>query len=114
VPWRVRLSGPALRDFDGIIEWTARQFGAAQAERYEALIAAAFDRLREGPFQPLVQASTAGEDIRCLAVMDGRRRARHVVFFTWTAGPDHGRVVILRILHAAMDPTRHLGAGDSA
>ncbi len=103
-----------MRDFGGIIEWTAREFGAAQAVRYEALIAAAVDRLRDGPFHHLVQASAAGEGIRCMPIMDGRRRARHVVYFTWSSGSDQGRVVILRILHAAMDPARHLGSDDPA
>ena len=106
--WTVRFAGPALSDFANIIEWTAREFGAGQAARYETVMAEAADRLRQGPFMLHTRASLGSDRIRCMPVLDGHRRARHVLFFSWSSQLDEGRIQILRILHAAMDPTLHL------
>lgn len=106
--WNVRFSGPALRDFSGIIEWTTREFGPAQAIRYEALIAAAADKLLRGPMVVPAKEWPALEGVRCLPVLEGRRRARHLLFFSWSGQGGQGSIQILRILHASMDPALHL------
>lgn len=106
--WNVRFSGPALRDFSGIIEWTTREFGPAQAISYEALIVAAAEKLLQGPMIVPVKDWPELGGVRCLPVMEGRRRARHLLFFSWSEQGGHGSIQILRILHASMDPALHL------
>ncbi len=106
--WTVRFAVPALADFGHIIEWTAREFGPGHATRYESAMAEAAQRLHQGPFVLHTQASLGSDRIRFMPVLDGRRRARHVLYFSWYSQGDEGRIQILRILHAAMDPTLHL------
>jgi plasmid stabilization system protein ParE len=47
--WTVRLSDTAEADYDDILRWTARRFGATQAAAYGGLFAAALARLERGP-----------------------------------------------------------------
>ncbi len=93
-----RFTPAAVRDLDGIWDYTVERWGAEQAERYIRGIATACDRLA-GCDLPGLDAG----DIRA-----GYRKqlvGRHVVWYR--AGSDGGTDVV-RILHAAMDPETRL------
>lgn len=110
--WRVTLSGPALLDFDNVIQWTAAEYGTAQALKYETLIVAALRKLEAGPTTVLAQAAPNFHLVRSLPIMDGGRRTRHVLYFRADQTGVRRTIVVLRILYAAMDPTRHLPDDD--
>ncbi len=103
-----RLSPEAARDFRAILRRTLIQFGTHQYDRYAAMlhqaasmVAAAPDRpgsTDHGYLQPGLRAFP-------VALAAGRRTASpHFLFYR----PIPNGVLILRILHAAMDPTQHL------
>jgi toxin ParE1/3/4 len=111
MPWAVRLTSGAEDDLTEIAAWTTEQFGARQAESY---VAALLDGLRPLAAGPTALGTRSRPDIapelRSLAVP----RTRHVVIFRWQ-GQGQGRSIdVLRILDAAMDPSRHLGPDDPA
>lgn len=92
-----RLSPAAQADLDGIFDYTVRQWGLKQAERYTQALADACVRLAEAP----------GQAQDCAYIRAGYRRAavqRHVIYFRVE---DYG-IAIIRILHARMDAPRHL------
>jgi toxin ParE1/3/4 len=100
--WDVHLTEAAERDFQSILAWTAEQFGQAQARRYRESLVSALAVLADGP-DPLNWKSR--EDLALgLRSLHVGRRARHILFFR-AGGEDV--VEVLRILHEAMDPTRH-------
>lgn len=99
--WRVTLAPAAAHDLSDIVRWTAMQFGDAQARRYGQILRGGLGRLRAGPKAP--GTKPAGElpgDLRRLPV------GRHILFFRVVPPRE---IQIARILHAAMDPARHLG-----
>jgi toxin ParE1/3/4 len=92
-----RLSPKARDDLSNIWDYTARQWGIEQAERYIRMIAAACEdiALRKLEGRP-------AEDIR-----QGYRKwpvGSHVLYFR----RERATVSIVRILHKRMDVTRHL------
>lgn len=103
--WTVRLSHTAAADYDEILRWTARRFGAAQAVAYGGKVAAALARLARGPAVPGARArEEIGAGVRSLHV---GARSRHVVLFR--VGSEAARTLeVLRILHDAMDLARHV------
>ncbi len=112
MPWRVRLSGPANADLHGIVAWTQREFGATQACRYAAAVGVALDRLAQGPdADGSVQCNEAAPGLRRLHLRRFIGRARHVLFYR-TEGD--GLILVIRILHDAMDPERHLAPHEDA
>jgi toxin ParE1/3/4 len=91
------LSRRAEADLREIWTWTCEHFGATQADRY-------LDQLDED-----LQACAADPDVgaRRDSVRPGYRSMRmrsHVAFYAIT----DEKIVIQRILHASMDPSRHL------
>jgi toxin ParE1/3/4 len=92
-----RFSPRALRDLDGIFDYTVARWGLPQALRYADLIEAACAALVEAP-----QQSQSCNNIR----PDYRRRTveRHVIYFR----PESYGVAVVRILHQRMDAARHL------
>jgi toxin ParE1/3/4 len=92
-----RLSPRAQRDLEIIFDYTAGQWGVAQALRYLEIIETACADLAEAPHR--AQA--------CDTIRPGYRRrgvAQHVIYFRPTA---YG-IAIVRILHQRMDAGRHL------
>ena len=89
-----------------ILEWTARTFGARQARSYRDTLEAAIRVLEYGPDGP----GTKRRDeilpgLRTLHVARAGRRGRHLLMYR-VLDPDV--IEIVRILHDAMDPARHL------
>ena len=91
-----RLTPSAMNDLSLIWDYTEQQWNTRQAEIYISEIRFAFERLDEQP-----DRGHACDEIR-----RGYRQytnGRHVIFYVKT-GED---IVIVRILHQHMDPTRH-------
>ena len=107
--WEVELSSAAEADLRQIVRWTARQFGAAQAAAYGQLLRDALKALEAGP--NIIGArgrEEIGAGYRTLHIARNRRRARHFILFR-VVDPAEERVIrVVRILHDAMDPARHL------
>jgi toxin ParE1/3/4 len=102
--WTIRLSAAAEADYDEILRWTENRFGAAQAVAYGDLLATALARLERGAATTGArQRDEINAGVRTLHV---GRRGRHVILFR--AGSERDRTIdVLRILHNAMDLTRH-------
>jgi toxin ParE1/3/4 len=93
---RYRLSKRADTDVFDIGDYTAQRFGIRQAERYHNGLTRAFQRLADSP----AQARAADE------IAPGLLRSNyesHVVFFR----REDEDILIVRVLHQAMDPARH-------
>lgn len=104
--WTVRLSDTADADYDDILRWTARRFGAGQAASYAELLAATLARLERGP--SILGARHRDEIGAGLRTLHVGQRGRHVILFR--VGSEVDRTIdVLRILHDAMDFARHVG-----
>jgi toxin ParE1/3/4 len=92
-----RLAPKAERDMEDIWQYTRAQWGLEQAHRYTDRLIAAFEELAASP-----KTAPLCDHIR----KDYRRQiaGRHVIYFRVT---EYG-IAIIRILHAQMDPQRHL------
>ncbi len=112
-----RLTAAADADIADILEHTAVRFGLVQLDTYAGLLDTAVRMVGDDPQRP---GSRDRADItpglRSFHVeRAGQRRgaAAHVVFYTAAQGAGDA-VVMLRILHEAMDPrSRLLGVLDS-
>jgi toxin ParE1/3/4 len=98
-----------------ILHESARLFGPKQRERYAGLIRVAAEMVGAEPFCPGSHARDEfGVGVRSFHVeLAARRRgaASHLLYYLPADGPaDAGGIIILRILHEAMEPSRHLGA----
>lgn len=114
---RVRLAPAAARDIAALLDWSAERFGPAARERYEALVLASLRDLAENPHRPGARELT---DKRPGVLIYHLRHSR-----SFTRPPDVVRkprhlivyrasveiVTILRVLHEAMDLTRHASTG---
>jgi toxin ParE1/3/4 len=102
--WRVHLIIDAQRDFQTILAYTVETFGVRQARRYEALLIKAILRLHQGPN---IAGSIARDDIRphlrSLPLVPSSR-SRHFILYR----RQNGVIEVLRILHVAMDFSRHI------
>ena len=110
--WTVRLTAAAEKDFQGIVEWTIKQFGEAQALVYAETIALALEALAEGP--SLVDARRRDEILKGLCSLHVARQGRKGRHFTmFRVAPRGGDVIeVLRLLHDSMDLPRHFQAPD--
>jgi toxin ParE1/3/4 len=94
---RYELTGAADRDLSEIYIYSHRQFGERQADEYLLGLASCFAQLADMP-----DMGRSIEHIR--AGYHRFAHARHVVFYTKI---EKG-IRIVRVLHVAMDPERHL------
>ena len=105
----VRLTAVAEADLAQILRWTAAQFGTRQAQVYARTLSLAIEALSQGP---QVLGASARDDIapgvRVLHVARSGRKGRHIVNFRERPAEDAAVVEVLRVLHDAMDLTRHL------
>lgn len=111
--WRVRLTAQAEADVAEILEWTAGQFGDAQAHRYAETLTSAIEALSEGPDAP--GAKLRNEIARGLMTLHVARkghRGRHFVLFRVSRESGRQVIDVLRVLHDAMDLVRHAPSAD--
>jgi toxin ParE1/3/4 len=98
VPARpIRLAPAAAEDLRGIQRYTVEQWGHGQWRRYAEDLDALFARLSEHP-----ELGSARGDVR--AGLRSIPVGTHVMWYR--LGPE--RLEVVRILHAAMDPTTRL------
>jgi len=111
--YEVILAAPAEQDFIDIMHWSAQHFGAAAADRYEALIARALSHLGEDPFRPGArQRLDVLEGVYTYHLGSSRDRVsgdrvkapRHFLLYRVVSR----RIEVLRILHDSRDLERHL------
>jgi toxin ParE1/3/4 len=94
---KFELTGAADRDLSEIYLYSVREFGERQADEYVLGLERCFFQLAEMP-----DIGRRIEHIRA-----GYHRfdhGRHIVFYTKITGG----IRIVRVLHVAMDPDRHL------
>jgi toxin ParE1/3/4 len=99
-----RLTPLARRDLRLIFAYTADRFGDRQTDAYRQLLNQALERIAADPQAGSKLRPELGDNVRSVwlgAFARRRRSARHVVFYRPT---DEG-IVVLRVLHDAMDPT---------
>lgn len=107
--WIVRPTKEADKDFAGILYWTMRQFGKAQATAYRQTIESALEALQGGPTVAGVRRLDGlSGGLMTLHVARGGRKGRHFIVFRVAPDADHPTLDILRILHDAMDTARYL------
>jgi toxin ParE1/3/4 len=111
--YEVTLAAPADRDFIEIMDWSAEQFGAAAADRYEMLIGQALIDVGEDPFRPSSRQRPELPDgvytyhlagSRDRVAGDRVKAPRH--FLLYRVVSIH--VEVLRILHDSRDLVQHL------
>lgn len=107
--WRVRLAAAAEADVRDIVLWTARRFGEAQARAYADTPSRAIRVLAEGPAVPGARRrEDIANGIMALHVARGGRKGRHVVLYRVAAPVSPPAIDVLRVLHDAMDLSRHV------
>lgn len=107
--WIVRLTNAAAADQTAIVTWTTEQFGTVQARAYGDALSAALIALHGGPTTlGVMRRDELGKDICTLHVAREKRRGRHFIVFRVHGGVQPPLIEVLRILHDAMDLTRHL------
>ncbi|WP_293367715.1 type II toxin-antitoxin system RelE/ParE family toxin [Nevskia sp.] len=106
--WQVRLTSAADTDIAKILGWTLAEFGSGQMRRYSKLLRSAVAVLAGGPdVQGARKREEIGPGLRTLHVTPGSRKGRHFVLFR-VAATETGQIIeVLRVLHDAMDLTRH-------
>ena len=110
-----RLSAGADADMDRILDETLRRFGTKQVQIYAALIESAFQFVADEPARPGSRdQGNLMPELRSfpVALVAKRRGASaHVVFYV-PDGTTGGGILIVRVLHQAMDPMGHLPDAD--
>ena len=109
---KLRIAAPARRDIANILAWSGAQFGLEARQRYESLIAAALKRIASER-EPLAAKPVAELDARLRLLHlrhvppDGKgvRNPRHFIAFR---AEGRNLIVVLRVLHDAMDLPAHL------
>ena len=101
---RLVRSQRAKRDIVEVLAYTKERWGVEQACRYADLIEEALTAVADDP-----ACGKARDDIhpgiRALHIGKRGRPARHIVFYRSTSSQ---RVEIVRLLHEAMDFSRHV------
>ncbi|AXS41110.1 type II toxin-antitoxin system RelE/ParE family toxin [Breoghania sp. L-A4] len=94
---RLQFLPAARADLDAIFDYTVKQWGLAQAERYLRDMQATCESLRAGRIK-----GRSAEHVR-----SGYRKAAsgsHMIYFKLA----DERLIVVRILHQSMDVERHL------
>jgi toxin ParE1/3/4 len=107
--WPIRLTAAAESDFRHIVQWSARQFGAAQARIYAHTLTLVIEALTQGPDVAGGRCrDDIGKGLRVLHVAPHGRKGRHFLIFRVRSTDKLEAIEVLRILHDAMELTRHL------
>jgi len=108
-PWTVRLTKTAESDYQSIVVWTLRNFGDLQARIYADTLSAALVALTTGPTMVgAKERHEIGKGVFTLHVARGGHKGRHFVLFRIGPGENQRHIEVLRLLHDAMDLTRHI------
>ena len=108
-PWTVRLTKTAESDYQSIIVWTLSEFGDLQARIYADTLSAPLVALTAGPTTVgAKERSEIGKGVFTLHVARDGHKGRHFVLFRIGPGKHQRHIEVLRLLHDAMDLTRHV------
>ncbi|MGG5820676.1 type II toxin-antitoxin system RelE/ParE family toxin [Falsiroseomonas sp. HW251] len=99
--WTVDIAIAARHDIRDVLRWTTSNLGNSQAALHRERIRAAVRDLRDGPDRIRTLPVAGHPSIRRLPL---RRPSCHARFYR----AEPGRILVLRLLYEAMDPTRHL------
>lgn len=106
--WTVHVSDAAKADLRNIVDWTADHFGDRQARVYAGAFSELLQDLTDGPDIP---GARRRDDIQAglhtIHIARRRRKGRHVLLFR-VLDDKQRTIEVLRILHDAMDVSRHL------
>jgi toxin ParE1/3/4 len=113
---RLRQSKAAERDIAEILRYTEQHFGVDQALAYLDLLEQATLDIEREPQRPTSKSlPTFGEGVRSYRVELSARRSgagvkssHHVIYYTLASADE---ILVLRILHDAMEPETYLPAG---
>jgi toxin ParE1/3/4 len=94
---QIELTRDAERDLIDIYLFGIEHFGPSQAERYATALHSRIAFIADNP--------SAGADYS--AVQNGLRRYEHISHAVYFRRTSSG-ILVLRILHGAMDPGRHI------
>lgn len=117
---RYRLSASAQADLAEILAWTDEHHGEAGRKRYEALVVTAIRDIAAQPDRVgSIDRPELGAGVRSWHLRLSRERARTAAgqvqrprhFLVYRA--EHGLIVIGRVLHDAMELSRHLSPESS-
>ena len=116
---RLELTKAAEIDLADLLDRSVDMFGLHARRRYEALIEAAFAELRAAPLcLGSLDRPDIGPGLRTYHLRHSRTHLkprgavvghpRHLIAYEF----DDTRLLVLRVLHDAMDITRHPGGGE--
>lgn len=91
-----RLRGEAVEDLRGIWSYSEAQWGPAQAEYYLRTVERQLDWIAENP--------TSGKLVPGIPGYRQRAAGSHMIIYRL----DDQGVIVIRVLHQKMDPSRHL------
>jgi len=101
---KLALTDAAKADIRAVLRRTREQFGPLQVPKYRALLAEARKRIRENPNLGHTREGLPPE-WRLFHIGQRGRPARH--FLLYIVREAEGGVIVLRVLHDAMDIPRH-------
>ena len=105
----VRTTAAASADLADIADWTSNWFGAAQTATYRDTISAAIEGLIDGLSTVGLKAKPEiGEGIYALHVARHGAKGRHFLLCRADETTAPPTMVVLRVLHDAMDLRRHV------
>jgi toxin ParE1/3/4 len=93
----LNITGPARRDYEEIVSYTAETWGQRQAETYDAAILRALRELRTSPYR-----GRPRDDV--FPGCRSRLIEHHLIYYV----VEDTEINILRILHERQDPARHV------
>ena len=111
-----RLTASAKADINALLDESTHRHGQDARNRYAALLLAALRRIAQNPEGGATAARPElHPDMRSFHIRHSRTESNttpvgnpvHVIFYRTT---EPGRVDIIRVLHAGMEPSRYLDA----
>jgi len=114
---RLRLTGPARTDIARLLDWSTEHFAVAGRRRYEALIETALRDIATDPRRAGSREEPGlgpGRRIYHLRLSRDRAKGRHGIvrsprhILVYRVLEEEDLVVVLRVLHDAMDLVRHV------
>ena len=108
-----RLTEAAATDIADILRETTRRFGRLQRSSYACLVDRAIEMVAENPERPgSLPRDELGPGVRSFHVELAARRlgaATHLLYYLRALLEDGQEgVIVLRVLHESMDPTRRI------
>lgn len=105
----MRLTTAAEADFQNILRWTTERFSDAPARVYAETLSATLEELSASP--KLIGVKTRNDIVKglfTLHVARHGRKGRHFVMFRIGHHHEQEVIEVLRLLHDAMDLSRHV------